>query len=190
MRYADLDNLIADRLPEVKSPREKEALERMIDNVSAFVDSYCKRRTLIQTKGFFEPSPDEPKMKRLRGEGERFLRLPVHVFGSITEVSCNGQIIDSAKYYESEKNGWLYLENNGCADYWQDGLTYKVTARWGYAETPLEIVEAVTQIIVRWWETNKGVIGQITPNGFVIERDMPPAAKTLLAQFIKREFEI
>lgn len=196
MPYADKDLLIADYIPEAKSQSEKDAIGRILDAVSVFVDGYCKR-----TSGFFNPSPADATVRRVRGEGERFLRLPTHVFGSITEVTTNyGSVINSSAYYESEKNGWLYAEDDGiypeasfdlCSpDRWADGQTFKVTARWGYAATPLDLSEAVRLIVVRIWETQRGTLGQFTPSGFVIERLIPPAAKEILDRYKRREFEV
>lgn len=193
--YADKDLLIADYIPEAKSNAEKDAIGRILGSVSTFVDTYCKR-----VPGYFNPSPAEPSVKRVRGEGDRFLRLPVHVFGSITLVTFDEQTIDSADYYESDRNGWLYLENNGfglehtffaaCENRWYPDAVYKVTARWGYAATPADLTEAVRLTVLRVWETQKGTLGQITPNGFVIERAMPPLAKEILDRYKRREFEI
>ena len=196
MPYADKDLLISDYLPEARSTAEKDAVGRILDNVTAFVDSYCKR-----VAGYFNPSPEEPTVRRVRGEGERFLRLPVHVFGSITEVKTSyGSLIDSANYYESDKNGWLYAEEDGiypqgafdlCSqDIWMMGASFKVKARWGYSATPLDLSEAVRLIVVRIWETQRGTLGQVTPSGFVIERLIPPAAKEILDLYKRREFEI
>lgn len=200
MPYADLNNLIADYIPEVKNAKETAALGRILDNVSAFVDSYCKRSTPLQPTGYFSPATEDSiSEKRLRGEGQNFLRLPIHVFGSIESVTLNGTVIDSNSYYESDKSGWLYFEDEAfgiedgfddCNRIWHENRIYKVRAKWGYAATPLPIVEAVRLIVLRIWSTQRGVIGQVTPEGFVQERLIPAAAKELLQPFIKREFEI
>lgn len=195
-RYANIDELIADYLPEAKSDREKTAVGRILDSVSAFVDSHCKRST-----GYFATSPNEPSMKRVRGEGMHYLRLPAHLFSSIAEI--NGESFESlsASIYESEKNGWLYFEteefgneNSFSGDYdcrrFTNGKIYKVTARWGYAAPPLPIVEAVRLIVARIYSVQKGTIGQTTSEGFIQERLIPQAAKDLLKPFIKREFEL
>jgi hypothetical protein len=198
MRYADLDELIADYIPEAKSEKEKTAIERILENVSEYVDVHCQR-----VAGYFAPSAAEPSVKRVRGEGQPFLRLPVHVFGSITDVKTSyDSVIPPGAYYESEKNGWLYAEDDSlyslypeasfdlCSPtIWADGQTFKVTARWGYAETPKPVVEAVRLITARIWSTQRGTIGQLTPEGFIQERLIPTAAKDLLKPFIKREFE-
>lgn len=195
MRYANLENLIADYLPEAKSEKEIAAVGRILDNISSFIDTYCRRPA-----GFFAPVSEENE-KRVRGEGKHFLRLPVHQFGTVTQVKTNGgTVISSAAYYESEKNGWLYAEEgsrspelsfDSCSsNVWEDSAIFKVTAKWGYAATPPDLEEAVRLIVVRIYETQRGSLGQITPSGFVIERLIPPAAKEILDFYKRREFEI
>jgi hypothetical protein len=195
MAYADKDQLIADYLPDAKSTAEKAAIQRILDGVSTFVDTYCDRKP-----GYFNPAETEPSEKRVRGEGKHFLRLPRHVFGSIEQVTLYGTVIDSELFYESEKNGWLYYENVGvglertfadCSDRrWYEGEAYKVTARWGYAVTPLDLQEAVRQTVTRIWEAQKGVLGDVTPSGFVIERSMPLFAREVFDRYKARPFEI
>jgi hypothetical protein len=196
MAYADKNNLIADYIPDAKSASEIAAVGRILDNVSVFVDTYCKR-----LPGYFNPSPDDPTERRVRGEGKHFLRIPYHVFGSIEQVTLLGQVVDPATYYESDKNGWLYYENTGlhlertfaedCREWrWYEDQVYKVTARYGYAETPLDLQEAVRQTVERIWKTQRGVLGEVNPSGFVIERTMPPFAKDVLDRYKKRPFEI
>lgn len=206
-RYANIDELLTDYLPEAKSDKEKAAVGRILDAASAFVDAYCKR-----PEGYFAgvaiapigeglpPTYPVPYIKRVRGEGRHFLRLPVHVFGRVISVASGSCVIDSGLYYESEKNGWLYFENDGfgledtfsqsCSNRWIEGAIYKVTAVWGYAETPLPVVEAVRLITARIYSVQKGTIGQTTSEGFIQERLIPQAAKDLLKPFIKRESEI
>lgn len=198
MPYADKDQLIADYLPEATGDEEIAAVGRILDAASAFVDSYCKRAS-----GFFAPSPNDATVRRVRGEGREFLRLPIHVFGSIEQINDEEFTAWSNRVYESDKSGWLYFESDefgnegmgffsaGCPyKRWTDGRVYKVKARWGYAATPLPIVEAIRLITTRIYETQKGTIGQVSANGFINERLIPTAAKDLLKPFIKREFEI
>lgn len=196
MPYANKDQLITDLLPKSTSTAEREAIGRILDGVSAFVDTYCGR-----PPGHFNPAAADASEKRVRGEGEHFLRLPVHVFDSIESVTLRGVAIPPKDYYESERNGWLYLENSApglestfgdCFDRrWLRGEPYRVIARWGYAATPADLQEAVRQTVVRIWQTNKGTFGQINPEtGFVIERAMPPFAREVLDRYKRRPFEI
>lgn len=186
MPYANRDNLIADYLPKSTSVAETAAIERLLDNVSAFVDTYCQRPS-----GYFNASSVDPAEKPVRGEGEHFLRLPVHIFGSITTVKFYGTEIDSANYYESDKNGWLYAEAGFIEELsWENGGVYAITARWGYLSTPLDIQEAVRETVIRLWESQKGTFGQIAPSGFLIERSTPVFAREVLDKYKRRQFEI
>lgn len=196
MPYADLDNLIADYIPEAKSQREQAAVERILDAASAFVDSHCRR-----APEFFAPSPEAPTMKRVRGEDRHFLRLPVHIFGSITQIDDQTFTALGTRIYESEKSGWLYFESDEFGNessfsigygykQWAANQVYRVTARWGYAATPLPVVEAVRLITARIYSVQKGTIGQVSGQGFINERLIPQAAKDLLKDFVKRPFEI
>lgn len=189
--YADLAELLNDFLPELKSDEEQDAVERVLFGASAFVDSYCKRAS-----GYFLPASNTATMKRFRGEGKRFLRIPP------TNSTPTVEGIEAGTFYKSD-NGWLYfeaidlpesspaLESFDSYRIWQKGKIYKVTAKWGYPQTPAEIVEAVRQITVKWFQSQRGIFGNesITPTGFVVERDVPLSARTILEPFIKREFE-
>ena len=195
MRYADLDNLIADYIPEATADEEKAAIGRILDNVSAFVDAFTRRPA-----GYFAPAAETPTVKRVRGEGQNFLRLPRHVFGSIEEVGGQPFTAWTSRVYESEVSGWLYFESEGVGsegDFtggyscrrWLDGRSYAVKARWGYIATPPPIVEAVRLIVARIYSVQKGTIGQTTAEGFIQEKLIPQAARDLLSAFVKREFE-
>lgn len=193
MPYADQTQLIADYIPDAKSAAEIAAVGRILASVSAFVDTYCDRAS-----GYFNPAGGSATDKRVRGEGHRFLRLPVHVFGSIAAVKILGSVVDPANYYESDRNGWLYREEGswpidfglGNQNTWECDRVYVVTARWGYAATPLDLQEAVRQTVAAIWEKQKGVLGEVTPEGFVVERTMPLFAREVLNSYKARPFEI
>jgi hypothetical protein len=191
-RYADLDLLLADLLPELKSDEEKDAVERTLDAASLFVDSYCKRPI-----GYFSPSPNLATIRYFIGEGTSFLRIPEHVRGTVSVA-----FVDSSAWYESEQ-GWLYsmnafdgffeYESSGRNQYplWVKNKRYAVSARWGYASTPDDVREAVRQITVKWFQTSRGIFGtsDVTPAGFIVERDLPLSARAILDNYVKREFE-
>ena len=193
--YTDINNLIADYSPGATRTNETAALTRILENVSAFVDSYCRRKS-----GYFSPNDTETEI-RVRGDGERFLRLPVHQFGTITQITWRGEILDPSTYYESDKNGWIYLEDDfvfpdSSFDFSSDrrfylNETYKVTLKLGYAETPKPIEEFCRLAVKSIWETQRGVLGQISPEGFALKAQLfPPDLLLLIEEFKKREFEI
>lgn len=192
MAYADLATLLADLLPEVTATDQKNAVGRVLDGASGFIDEYCKRPS-----GYFNASNVTPTMKRFRGEGFRYLRLPDHVAGSVAVAGYAG-----TEWYEAE-NGWLYFKQpNFIADtadeidefdfatnLWHRGRLYEVTARWGFAAIPPAITEACRQLTLKLWETQRGILGDLTPSGYVVERAMPLFVRETLNLYRKREFE-
>lgn len=142
-------------------------------------------------------------VRRYRGRGRNFLQIGRHVPGSVTIDGTSETL-----YYEHPETGWLYAVDNanvagvgdGSGDgyipdrsnqcFFADGALYLITGRWGFAATPADIVYATKLIVGHVWDRGQGVIGEVSPSGFVIERDMPLTAKTLLDRWIKREFEV
>ena len=192
-KYADDAEIVADYLPEFDLTNEADAavVARRNEAVSAFVDSYTGRRP-----GYFLPASATATPKQIRGENRNFLRVPVHA-GAATVSG-----VSTLTFRESSKNGWLYVNQPDGLDiesdeyvsdysrFWSSGRIYIVSARWGYEQTPAEIIEAVKMIVGDWVGKGRGILGQITPAGFLIERDAPPSALTLLQPFIKGEYEI
>lgn len=181
-RYADRDVLIADLLPEVTATAQKDAVGRTLDGVSAFIDKYCNRPA-----NYFDAAGATGTAKLIRGENTRYLRLPQHVAGSVTVTG-----IDATTYYEGE-NGWLYFKQPNFitpeSSIWYVGRLYEVTARWGYAAIPPAIIEACRQLTLTTWETARGVLGDVTPSGYVVERAMPLSVRETLNLYRRREFE-
>lgn len=188
-KYASDDEIISDKLPNAGNAPETEIIARLNEAVSAFVDVYTKR-----PNGYFLPAAATATVRRFRGSDKNYLMLPVHVFGS---VSVTG--IAPTAFYESPNNGWLYasdINSNSETDYFDSmdrffsrRKVYEVFAKWGYEETPAPIIEAVKQIAGRLYDAGQGILGETSPNGFVIERAAPPSALLLLNQYVKNEYE-
>lgn len=188
MSYVTLEELINDQLPEVKSLREREALLHSLDAACAAADNFCRR-----SYGYFAPAEVLPSPRLFIGEGTNHLRLPIHVVGSIESVGgvdAGGHFFGN--WIEHPQRGWLYMTCGlgKLGGVWGRGCLYTVRARWGYAETPPDVKEAVKQLAKHYYERQHGVMGQVTPNGFVIERDAPPSVKMLLNPYAKKEFEL
>jgi hypothetical protein len=186
MSYLDLDAFLAAKLPEVKRNEEKEAIQAVILGASAYADQVTGRAA-----GFFNVAPNDPSVKRFRGDGSKVLRIPRHVAGTATVEN-----VPLADYYESDQSGWLYKNQSATNldldgfPVWTKNALYVVAARWGFAAIPADITEAVSQIVLRWWQTQKGTLNQITPGGFVIERDVPLSARSILETWVKGEFDL
>lgn len=194
-RYASLDNLIKDLLPaSVDNADETEAIGRVLDGVSNFIDKFTRR-----PEKYFMPvaSNAVPTPRYFCGEGNNFLRIPVHVgIATIADV-------DASLFYEHQENGWLYLTPNEIFTgdpffipsslsnrVFAENARFRVSAKWGFAETPAGISEAARELTLRTWETQRGIFGQLTPAGTVVERAMPPIVEEILLTFRRRQFEI
>ena len=57
-------------------------------------------------------APPGASVKRIRGEGQRFLRLPVHVIGSVTQINAVDLSVYSQFLYESEKKRLALLRTD------------------------------------------------------------------------------
>lgn len=166
----------------------------MISAASALVDSYT-----LRPAGYFGPAGASATARRYRGNNSNFLQIGRHIRGTVTI-----QNVETALFYEHESNGWIYSIDNAAvagslADYpgtvrpaimFARGALYVVSARWGFVAVPPDIDFAVRLIVQHLWDRGKGVIGQITPSGFVIERDIPPTARLILDNWKRREFEV
>jgi hypothetical protein len=191
--YCDVEDLISERFPDVVSAEGQESIGLLVEAASRFVDSYIKKPF-----GYFLPSPSTGTARNFRGDGTKILRLPKHI-----KNTCSITNLNIEDWYESPEGhlyrgesaiggaipqGWVFELNFETFDrdipFWINNRLYVVTARWGYEETPADISEAVMQIVYRWWKTQAGTLGQITPNGFLIERDIPKAAKAILDNYV------
>jgi hypothetical protein len=190
--YCTADEAKQLAIPEYKpgNAEQTAALAAMITAASRWVDRYTGRPT-----DWFAPAAVEPTTRRFRGDGRNVLRVPRHVG---TPAITNPAVSASSVYQDS--NGWIRYNDQfadgsdyfGSVDepFFRYGQIYIVSARWGFESTPDEIKLATALIAGKIWDLGRGIIGQVTPTGFVIERDMPPAAKTILDTWKRKEGEI
>lgn len=199
-QYAATDETITDMLPAIGSDADQTAaLTRIIESVSAAIDQYTKRPA-----GYFSPVAGDAvaSVRRYRGTGANYLQIGRHVPDN---VAITG--VDSTLFYEHPENGWLFAVDEagqtGVGPYddrddariqpfrlFGSGSLYLVSAIWGFAATPDDIRLATMLIAQQIWDRGRGVVGEISPAGFVIERDMPLTARTILDRWTKREFEL
>ncbi len=166
----------------------------LVAAASGMIDKFCKR-----PEGYFQARGAEATAtdRRIRGEGKRYLRLG-RWFGETPTFTS--PVVSANSYYTNDENGWIYYNDTPPNDeflpgsrgdefFGRDSL-FVVSAKWGFETTPDDIQMSAALIAGKMWDVGKGVVGEISPSGFVIERDMPPVAKTMLNGWIRREFEI
>lgn len=164
-------------------------IDAYIEAVSAFIDKYCDR-----PEAYFGAN-NTASDRRYRGEGKNYLRVGKYhdTFSFVSPVVASSSI-----YYDA--NGWPRwndqpLQND--SDYFPadqpffgSGALYVVNAKWGFAAIPPDIATATALIAGKLWDLGEGVIGEVTPSGFVLERELPLTARLLLDQYKRREFEL
>jgi hypothetical protein len=179
--------------PEVDVVSQADEINALINGVSAWIDKYTGF-----PEQYFSPAADDPSDRRFRGENKPYLRIGRHV----GDAAITSPTISPALIY-TDQNGWLRyndsITNQGDEDYFSDkrrdtffstGTIYIVSARWGFEATPDDIVTACALIVGDLLDRGAGVIGQVSPSGFVIERTMPLAAREILNNNRRREFQI
>jgi hypothetical protein len=181
--YCDTDELIQDVLSDQTGDDERETIGRLIESVSAFVDRYTKRPA-----AYYMPASLTATPRYYVATNRNLLQVGLHVAGSLSiqNIAAGNYEVRDKMIYSIQANGDEYMPGG----LFRPGCQYIVTARWGYLETPAEIIEATKQIVARWYSQGRGTLGQSTPDGFILERDMPPNARALLAGFIKNEYEL
>lgn len=190
-QYTSKENVKLIAVPEANLDNTDTAarIDAYINAVSEFVDRYTDRPA-----GYFLPTTEAAE-RRYRGEGKNYLRVGrYHADFAFVSPTVGA----SSVYYDA--NGWPRWNDqplNDQADYFPTdqpffgaGSLYVVSAKWGFAATPADIATATALFAGKLWDLGEGVIGEVTPTGFVIERDMPPTVRLLLDQWKRREFEL
>lgn len=198
MAYVTKERVKMLAVPELKLDNQDvaEAVDALCVAVSRAIDRFTDR-----PDGWFEAAGDNPTatQRRFRGEGKNYLRIPRHV-GTASIVS---PIVADSAVYQNDK-GWIvyndgipgsgngpdYFPENSYCGFFADNAIYIVSAVWAFTATPADVEAAAALFVGHIWDRGKGVIGQVTPSGFVIERDMPPTVKTMLDGWKRREGEI
>lgn len=168
------------------------ALERRLASVSRAIDKYTRR-----DPGAFSPSPAEPTALVVYGTGATVLPLIEFVPGSVSIVGAPSHYMPSAwrEYRRGDVRGLHVAAPDGRlitdGEVWGDGVPFTVTARFGYIETPADVVEAAVQLAARWHRAGSegfsGVIGALQSDRTIIERAFPPTVKLLLDPYVEQE---
>lgn len=178
--YAD-DTRIDDYMPKLTTDA-KAGFKRAVTAASRAIDSYTKRAV-----DAFAASPEDGTEEVIYGTGEQSLDIGAFVAKSVTGVvDANGNPVSVVEH----KGALRITDASGrlTGRRFEQGAPYRVTARYGYAETPADITEACLQLATRWWkgkdESFSGVIGNINRDSTIVERSYPAAVKELLAPYV------
>lgn len=169
-------------LPQVSADEDKVTLAEIITRVSRRIDAYV---TDGRVENFFAPAAAGASDLVVYGDDVSYLVLPEFVPGSVSKLTGQSGIEITSFV---ERGSGIHLTDGAGnltrRSYFGEGIAYVVTARWGLAATPADIVEATLQTVVRTYrskdEAFSGVIGGLRQDGSIIERAMPAAVKEAL----------
>lgn len=162
------------------------ALTAILDRASAVVDAYCGRT--------WETPGEAPTARIFYGTGTPKLRLDwtatainaatVALPSGWTEpefVEIRNAAADSLYLQIVDSEGWMIPSTVDYYPYvWPEGMPVTVTATWGYATYPGDVLEATSIIATaRWRETYVGALedwqGDVGRN-----YEIPPNAREIL----------
>lgn len=164
--YAEIGQLITGYLPTVTNDDDKAALALMITRASRAIDTKARRQA-----NAFAPAPAETSEQTFYGEGAAVLLLPEFVTGSVETVTAPTGYMPPgyAEFRRREvSTGALRVGLHTATAItggiltprvpWAKGVPFTVKARWGFAATPPEIVEACFQLVRHWWRQQSGEV--------------------------------
>jgi hypothetical protein len=173
----------------LNSPQERVEADRVIEEVSRLIDLYV---TGDSESEYFKPAETEPSIKMLRGNGLSALPLPVHVAGSVSEISVDEGF--ELPVHLVEDGAVILVDSyaNQLRNYSWPRLRIYVTARWGYERIPRPIVLACRAWVTEWLRDEPGVLtggplGAADFQPITYKKDMPPQVKMILTQH-RRDF--
>lgn len=115
----------------------------------------------------FAAAAQNPSVRTFYGDGSTYLRLDPYVPGSLTtvtmptgyEVPDRVELGRDGSFYlvrTFNEDGTLYNDQRWILSRpgWFPGVPVTVTARWGYAAIPDDVVQAVLAKAIQLWRTN------------------------------------
>lgn len=133
---------------EAEDGSESESLYAgLIERASRAFDRLCG-----VADGYFDVAAETATAKVIYSDGTGFLKLPPYVGGSISSLTVPSSY--STPTYV-EQGGYLVVTSGGIVtgqvNGWWAGVAITVTARWGFAETPADVVQAVLEWAIKMW---------------------------------------
>jgi hypothetical protein len=142
----------------------KEVGTQLSGHSDTLVDKYIKRASRYfdhlcgVVDGYFEPAGKTATEQTVYGDGSVYLRLPPYLAGSLNTTLVVPDGYTAPPFIESD--GYLVMTGTTgtvlsrsalgrASDYvWWPGVPIKITARWGYVETPADVKMAVIEMTI------------------------------------------
>lgn len=121
--------------------------ESIIPRASRIIDDLCHVKA-----GYFGVADQRCKTGVLFGSGTRSLRMPPYICGSIQyaeyDGDCDAIFPDYVEFADEAGVQWLKAK---AGEYFAADATIEITARWGWACVPDDIVEATIELAMAMW---------------------------------------
>lgn len=191
--YGTVDTLISSFLPSADDA-DRDTLAQMLAAAYRTIDSRTRRQPFA-----FSPAPTEATEQTFYGTDSPVLLLPDFVAGSISAVTGPSGYMPPgwAEWQRRDETTGAYRRGlhtatsaaeGGILDarlVWKKGAPFKVTARWGFEQTPAEITQAGYLLVRHWWTQNPGNLsgptGDLRP--YTQERGFPKMIDELIAPY-------
>jgi hypothetical protein len=126
---------------------DDELHESIIPRASRIIDDLCHVKP-----GYFGTAGPHRATCILFGSGTRMLRIPPYICGSIQCIEYDGDcdviFPDYVEFTDEAGIQWLKAKDN---ERFVADATVEMTARWGWACTPDDIVEATIELAMSMW---------------------------------------
>jgi hypothetical protein len=162
--------------------------EEILPRASDIIDLACGLG-----RGFFAPAGQQAATRRFRTHTTRRLRVSPYVCGSIAFVeylSLDDYTPEFDEFVDENETRWLLAHDGEC---WIPDQIVEVTARWGWAETPEEIVEAVIETAIALWRGRDSAYARVVTDvngGNTVFASLPDRAKMICEKWRRRRAAI
>jgi hypothetical protein len=199
MDYATIEVLIPGYLPGVSSDSDLAALAGMLTRASRTIDTRTRRHA-----DAFAAAAEEASAEVWYGDDSPVLLTGEYIAGSVATVTApTGYLPDGWNEFRRREVSTGVMRvglHTATADsairtprvVWKRGVPYTVTARWGFAETPAEIVEATLKLVRAWWRAQTGEVSGTQGDlqaARAPERGFPKEVDDLIAPYVLEEVE-
>lgn len=126
-----------------------------VERASRMIDLLCG-----VPADWFAPAPEQASALIFVGEGTAYLPTDPFVAGSVADaVYCDGEVApDWRERRDSNGQCWLIAR---AGDVWSFDADVEVVARWGFADTPADIVSATVEITVTLWNQRDAKLARV-----------------------------
>lgn len=158
--------------------------EEVLPRASEVIDLACGLG-----RGYFAVAASSPAVKRFRTQAAKRLRVAPYLDDSISFVeyaSLNEYTPDYDEFTDDDETRWLIAQKGEC---WIPEQTVEISARWGWPDTPEEIVQATLELAIAIWRGRDSAYARVVADvngGNTVFAALPDRAKFICEKWRRR----